>query len=73
MPQLAGPATKIYNYVPGGFGEINPKTKKDWQQLLALVPILKKKKRNYYYYYHGAIYTKIFHKERNRHNNHHLF
>ena len=21
MPQLEGPTTKIYNYVPGGFGE----------------------------------------------------
>ena len=25
MPQLEGPATKIYNYVPGGFGEIKQK------------------------------------------------
>ena len=28
MPQLEGPATKIYNYVPGGFGEIKQKKKK---------------------------------------------
>ena len=27
MPQLEGPATKIYNYVPGGFGEIKQKNK----------------------------------------------
>ena len=29
MPQLEGPATKIYNYVWGGFGEINQKKKKE--------------------------------------------
>ena len=28
MPQLEGPATKIYNYVPGGFGEIKQEKKK---------------------------------------------
>ena len=28
MPQLEGPATKIYNYVLGGFGEIKQKEKK---------------------------------------------
>ena len=44
MPQLAGPTTKIYNYVLGGFGEKKQETKKDWQQLLAQVPIFKKKK-----------------------------
>ena len=44
MPQLEGPATKIYHYVLGGFGEIKQKNKKDWQQLLAQVPIFKKKK-----------------------------
>ena len=26
MPQLEGPVTKIYNYVPGGFWEIKQKT-----------------------------------------------
>ena len=44
MPRLVGPATNIYNYVLGGFGEIRQKeTKNDWQQLLAQVPIFKKK------------------------------
>ena len=43
MPQLEEPATKMYNYVPGGFGEIKQKKEKDWQQQLAQVPILKKK------------------------------
>ena len=40
------PATRIYNYVLGGFGEIKQKKKKkkDWPQLLAQVPIFKKKK-----------------------------
>ena len=28
MSQLEGPATKIYNYVPGGFGEKKQKKKK---------------------------------------------
>ena len=28
MPQLEGPETKIYNYLPGGFGEIKQKRKK---------------------------------------------
>ena len=28
MPQLEGSATKIYNYVPGGFGEIKQEKKK---------------------------------------------
>ena len=51
MPQLEAPTTKIYNYVLGGFGEKKQKKqrkekkKKDWQQLLAQVPIFKKKKR----------------------------
>ena len=46
MLQLEGRAAKIYNCVPGGFGEIKQeKKKKDWQQLLAQVPILKKKKK----------------------------
>ena len=43
MPQLEGPTTKIYNYVPGVFGE--KKQKKDRQQLLAQVPIFRKKKK----------------------------
>ena len=37
-----GPATRIYNYVLGGFGE--KKKKEDWQQMLAQVPIFKEKK-----------------------------
>ena len=46
MPQLEGPATKIYNYVPGGiWGDKAEKKKKDWPQLLAQVPIFKKKKK----------------------------
>ena len=28
MPQLEGPVTKIYNYVPGGFGEYTAGGKK---------------------------------------------
>ena len=48
MPQLEGPAAKIYNYVLGGiWGDKAEIKKKDWQQLLAQVPILgKKKKKN---------------------------
>ena len=42
MPELEGSATKIYSYVPGGFGKIKQK-KKDQQQLLAQVPIFKEK------------------------------
>ena len=42
MPQLEGPTTKIYDYVVEGFGEKKQK-EKDWQQLLAQVPIFKKK------------------------------
>ena len=47
MPQLEGPANKIYNYVRGGLREIKQKKKKeeDWQQLLAQVLIFKKMKR----------------------------
>ena len=41
----SGPTTKIYNYVLGGFGEKKQEKKKDWQQLLARVPIFKKKWR----------------------------
>ena len=38
--------TRMYNYVPGGFGEKKKKKKKkDWRQMLAQVPILKKKKK----------------------------
>ena len=40
MPQPEGPTTKMYNYVLGGFRE---KKKKDWQKMLAQVPIFKKK------------------------------
>ena len=43
MPQLEGPTTEIYNYMLGGFGKKKQKRKKDWQQLLAQVPIFKKK------------------------------
>ena len=42
--QLEGPTTRIYNHVLGGFGEKKKGNKKDWQQMLAQVPILKKKK-----------------------------
>ena len=44
MLQLEGWTTEIYNYVLEGFGEKKQK-KRDWQQLLAQVPILKKKKK----------------------------
>ena len=45
VPLLEGPTTKLYNYVLGGiWGENKAEKKKDWQQLLAQVPILKKKK-----------------------------
>ena len=43
MQQLEGPATKIYNYVLGGFREKKNEEKDDWQQMLAQVPIFKKK------------------------------
>ena len=44
MPQLEEPTTKIYNYVLGELGrKKQEKKKKDWQQLLAQVPIFKKK------------------------------
>ena len=48
VPQLEGPTTKIYNYVPGGFGEKkkeNKKKKKKIDNRLAQVPIFKKKKK----------------------------
>ena len=45
MPQLEGPTSKkIYNYILGGFGEEKSR-EKDWQQLLAQVPIFKKQKK----------------------------
>ena len=40
-----GPVTRIYNHVLGGFGEKKKKKEKkekDWQQMLAQVPIFKK-------------------------------
>ena len=43
MLQLEGPKTRIYNYVLGGFGEKKQGEKKDWQQLLAQVPVFKEK------------------------------
>ena len=49
MPQLEGPTTKIYNYVPGHFGEKKQKEKKKrkahWQELLAQVPILRENRK----------------------------
>ena len=45
MPQQEGSTTRIYNYVMGGFGEKKQEEKKDWQQLLAQVPIFNKKQR----------------------------
>ena len=49
MPQLEGPATGMYNYLPRArvgrevWGDKAEKKKKDWQPLLAQVPIFKKK------------------------------
>ena len=45
MPQLEGPATKIYNYVPGGFGEINQKKKKILATVVSSGANLKKKQK----------------------------
>ena len=42
VAQLEGPTTRIYNYVLRGFVE-NKKKRKDWQQMLAQVPVFKKK------------------------------
>ena len=46
-PQLEGPATKIYNCVQGGVWGDKAETnkQKDWQQLLAQVPILGEKNK----------------------------
>ena len=47
IPQLEGCATQIYNRVRGQvWGDKAGKKKKDWQQLLAQVPIFKKNKKN---------------------------
>ena len=35
MPQLEGPATKIYNYVPGGFGKIKQGKKKRFSTVVS--------------------------------------
>ena len=64
IPQLEGPATKIYNYVPGrGLGnKAEEKRKKDWQQLLAQVPIFTKKKKktpNYIACYENTKSTEV--------------
>ena len=46
IAQAEGPATKICNYLLGGFGEKKKKKKQeDWQQLLAQVPIFKKQQQ----------------------------
>ena len=47
MPQLEGPTTKksIQLYTGGIWGEKSRGKKKDWQQLLAQVPIFKKTKK----------------------------
>ena len=53
IAQLEGPTTRIYNYVVGGFGEMNinlkNKKQKDWQQMLAQVPIFIKEKESMKY------------------------
>ena len=46
MPQLEGSTTKIYNYVPEGFGEKKQKKKKeDWQQFSSGANLKKKEKK----------------------------
>ena len=45
MAQPEALTTTIYNYVLGVFGE-KKKKKKDWQQMLAQVPIFREKKGN---------------------------
>ena len=45
MPQPEEPAIRIYNYVRGRFGEKKKKKRKDWQQMLPQVPILKTSKQ----------------------------
>ena len=47
IEELEGLTTEIYNYVLGGCGEKKAEKKKDWQQLLAQVPIFKKRKVTY--------------------------
>ena len=50
MPQLEGPATKIYNYVLGGFGETEQKKKR--RRLATVVRSganLKRKKTDFLY------------------------
>ena len=59
MPQLEGPITKIYNYALGVFGEKKAGGKKDWQQLLAQVPILGKKKSNICLVYKNGKYRSL--------------
>ena len=49
MPQLEGPAARIYNYIPEGiWGDRAEKEKKKWQWLLAQVPIFKKKEKKFW-------------------------
>ena len=43
IAQPEGPTTRVYNCVLGGFGERKIKKKKDWQQMLAQVLILRNK------------------------------
>ena len=43
MPQLEEPTSEIYNHVLAGFGEKKQK-KKNWQQLLAQMPIFQENK-----------------------------
>ena len=49
ISQLEGPTTTIHNDVVGGFG-MKKKKNKDWQQMLAQVPILKKRKEKNFFY-----------------------
>ena len=42
MEELEGPATIIYNYELGNFGEKENKKEEDWQQMLAQGQSLKK-------------------------------
>ena len=46
IAQPEGPTTTVCNYVLGGlWGEEDDDEKKDWQQMLAQMPILKKKEK----------------------------